>query len=453
MVIGLNYRTAPIEIRERFTFEDDTIGIALEKLKNTKSVLEAVILSTCNRVEVYAIVDQLHTGEHFIKKFLSQWFDMDKSRFTPFLDIKVNAEATEHLFRVVNGLDSMILGETQILGQVRHAFLTAQQYQTTGILFNQLFKQAITFAKKVHTETGIDANAVSVSYAAVELAKKIYESLDDKAVLIVGAGETSELTAIHLFSHGVKQVMVANRTLDKAKELANTFKGIPYTLDQLAIALERADIVISSTGASTAIIDRELVSKVMKNRGDKPLFFIDIAVPRDIAPEVNQLENVFLYDIDDLNGIVDINLKERQKIAIQIEGWIEEEVYVFYQWINTLGVIPLVAALREKSFKIQEETMNSLQNKLPYLNERELSVIRKHTKSIVNQMLKDPIMRIKEAAAEPEAKEMMEYFKSIFALNEELIKSNPVYENLSKQQNASPTGSIHWLLKSRAGLK
>jgi len=432
MVVGLNYRKAPIEIREKFTFSDERIDHALDKLKRTKSVLEAVVLGTCNRTEVYAVVDQLHTGEHFIKKFFSEWFDIEKEKVTPYLYVKKDVEASDHLFHVISGLDSMVLGETQILGQVKDAFLHAQKQGATGTIFNTLFRQAITFAKKVHSDTTLGQNPVSVSYAAVELTKKFFSRLSDKKVLIIGAGEMSELTAIHLHAQGIKQVMVVNRTYEKAQELARPFHGEAYPMEQLYQALLEADIVISSTGSDDYVINRSDIEKVMLQRKHKSLFLIDIAVPRDIDSSINDLSNIYLYDMDDLENIVDANIKERKRIALEITEWIDDEVYRFYQWVNTLGVIPLIKALQAKSINIQQETMKSIENKLPNLSERELKIIRKHTKSIVNQMLKDPIMRVKEMATEPDAEEMMEYFKKIFAIEtEESIPKS--YEGMKRK--------------------
>lgn len=439
MVVGVNYRTAPIDIRERFTFSEANLEIAMKKLKQTKSVLEAVVVGTCNRTEIYAVVDQLHTGEHFIKKFLAEWFSVDKEKIVPYLYVKQDIDATEHLFRVISGLDSMVLGETQILGQMREAFFFAQGCEVTGTVLNTLFKQAITFGKKVHTDTAIGKNAVSVSYAAVELVKKVFDRLADKKVLIIGAGEMGELTAIHLHAQGVKTIMVANRSYAKAEALARTFHGKAFMMEQLPQALQEADIVISSTGASGIIMDKEQMSQVIQERKGKLLCMVDIAVPRDLDPAIHELSEVYLYDIDDLQGIVDANLMERQRIAEEVSLWIDDEVYKFYQWVNTLGVIPLISALREKSFRIQQETMQSIENKLPDLNERERKILRKHTKSIVNQMLKDPIMRIKEMAAEPEAEEMMETFKKIFAIEDEELEPSPVYEGMRKRKTMLTT--------------
>ncbi len=442
MTVGLNYRTTPIKIREKLAFSEEALETALEKLKQTKSVLEAVIVNTCNRTEIYAVVDQLHTGEHFIKKYLAEWFSISKDVLIPYLYVYKDIEATEHLFQVITGLDSMVLGETQILGQVRQAFMSAQKYNCTGTIFNTLFKQAISFAKKVHANTGIDENAVSVSYAAVELTKKIFDRLAKKNVLIIGAGEMSELTAIHLHSAGVEKVMVVNRTLEVAKALAEPFQGEAYHMDELAEALVKADIVISSTSSNTVIIDKPFMESVMTKRNNKTLFIIDIAVPRDIDGSVHELDNIYLYDIDDLKDIVDANLLERKRIAQQFNSWIDDEIYSFYQWVNTLGVIPLISALRDKSINIQEETMKSLQNKLPDLSEREVKIIRKHMKSIVNQMLKNPIMRVKEMSAEPDAEEMMNYFKKIFAIEDEEIISNPIYEDM-KSRNKSKLHEVN----------
>ena len=225
IVVGINYKTAPVEIRERLTFDPSQLGDAMSVLKDKKSILENVIVSTCNRTEIYAVVDQLHTGRYYIKEFLAEWFEIEQAEFTPFLFVYEQDGAMEHLFKVTCGLDSMVLGETQILGQVRTSFLLAQEGNTVGTVFNQLFKQAITMAKRAHAETDIGANAVSVSYAAVELAKKIFGSFENKHVLILGAGKMGELAIQNLHGNGASKVTVINRTFEKAEELANRFSG------------------------------------------------------------------------------------------------------------------------------------------------------------------------------------------------------------------------------------
>ncbi|MBU8905070.1 glutamyl-tRNA reductase [Desertibacillus haloalkaliphilus] len=420
LVIGLNYKTAPVEIREKFAFQESELSQALYQLRHSKSILECTIVSTCNRTEIYAVVDQLHTGRHFTKAFLSEWFDLPKEEFTQYLDIREDTHAIEHLFRVVCGLDSMILGETQILGQVKDSFLFAQAEQATGTIFNELFKQAITLAKRSHSETEIGNNAVSVSYAAVELGKKIFGDFKDKHVLILGAGKMSELTAKHLHANGAEQVTVINRTKTKAAELAKRFLGQARPFEELQSAIVEADILISSTGAQNYVISQDLVKDTLKSRKGRPLFMVDIAVPRDLDPQLAELDDVYLYDIDDLQGIVEANMQERQKEAEKIELMIEAEIDEFKQWLNTLGVVPLISALRTKALNVQAETMQSIERKLPDLTEREKKVLRKHTKSIVNQLLRDPITRAKEMAGEEDAEESLRLFTKIFALEEEV---------------------------------
>jgi len=403
------------------TFNETELVDAIKKLNTKKSILENIILSTCNRTEIYAVVDQLHTGRYYIKEFLSEWFGMEQTEFSPFLFVNEDDGAVEHLFNVTCGLNSMVLGETQILGQVRTSFMLAQQEETTGSVFNHLFKQAITVAKRGHSETDIGANAVSVSYAAVELAKKIFGSLANKHVLIFGAGKMGELAAQNLHGNGVKKVTVINRTYDKAKTLASRFNGEAKTLADLQQSLIEADILISSTGAKDFVITKEMMAKVEKKRKGKPLFMVDIAVPRDLDPRISELENVFLYDIDDLEGIVEANLQERKKAAEKIMLMIEKEIVEFKQWLGMLGVVPVISALREKAHVIQSETMDSLERKLPNLSERDLKVLNKHTKSIINQLLKDPILQAKELAARPDANQAMDLFMKIFHI-EELVK-------------------------------
>lgn len=433
IAVSLNYKTAPVEIRERLTFNSSELGNALQVLKGKKSILENVILSTCNRTEIYAVVDQLHTGRYYIKEFLSQWFDLRTEEFSPFLSFYEQDGAIDHLFNVACGLNSMILGETQILGQVRSGFLQAQEEDCTGTIFNQLFKEAITLAKRAHSDTEIGANAVSVSYAAVELAKKIFGSLEGKHVLILGAGKMGELAIQNLHSNGATKVTVINRTYEKAENLASRFSGEARTMEELQNALSEADILISSTGASNFVITKEMIAKIENVRKGKPLFMVDIAVPRDLDPKIGELENVFLYDIDDLEGIVEANLQERKKAAERIGLMIEAAIVEFNQWLNTLGVVPVISALREKALSIQAETMKSMERKLPNLTEREKKVLNKHTKSIINQMLRDPILQAKELAAGKNAKESLDLFVKIFNI-EQLVEQHKELKTAQGEQ-------------------
>ncbi|HDR6305516.1 TPA: glutamyl-tRNA reductase [Bacillus cereus] len=423
LVVSVNYRTAPVEFREKLTFQAAELERAMTTLQNQKSVLENVIVSTCNRTEIYAVVDQLQTGRYYIKKFLADWFQLEIEEVAPYLTIFEQDGAIDHLFRVTCGLDSMVVGETQILGQIKDSFLEAQQVKATGTIFNELFKQVITLAKRAHSETTIGGSAMSVSYAAVELGKKIFGELTDCHVLILGAGKMGELALQNLYGSGARKVTVMNRTLSKAEIMAEKYMGHAKPLSELQCALLEADILISSTGASDYVITKEMMTKVEKMRYGRPLFMVDIAVPRDIDPAIDELEGSFLYDIDDLQGVVEANRAERLKEAEKIQFMIEEEIVLFKTWLSTLGVVPLISALRDKALAIQSETMESLERKIPNLSDRERKVISKHTKSIINQLLKDPILVAKEIAAEEGADEKLALFAKIFDLEMEDVES------------------------------
>jgi glutamyl-tRNA reductase len=419
-MIGLDYKTAPVEIREKLTFSPTELPKAMVQLSEKKSILENIIISTCNRTEIYAVVDQLHTGRFYIKSFLSEWFDLDKEQFVPYLNILSGEEAAEHLFKVSTGLDSMILGETQILGQIRTGFLTGQQEGTIGTVFNMLFKQSITFAKRAHSETQINENAVSISYAAVELSKKIFGNLSKCHVMIFGAGKMGDLALQNLRGHGVEKITVVNRTFEKAVAVAEKFAGTARPIEELEKAMIEADIIISSTGAKDFVITKPMMARVERVRHGKPLFMIDIAVPRDIAPEVSELQDIFLYDIDDLAGIVEANLEERKKEAVKIEKMIVNELAVFFEWLNMLGVVPIISVLRDKALKVQTETMVSIERKMPNLTDREKKLLNKHTKSIINQILRDPILTVKELAGSDNSAETIELFMKIFNIKEDV---------------------------------
>ncbi|WP_404337401.1 glutamyl-tRNA reductase [Planococcus rifietoensis] len=420
LVVGVNYRSAPVSIREKLSFIESELPQAMQALQQQKSILENVIVSTCNRTEIYAVVDQLHTGRFYVKQFLASYFDIPMEQFSQYLFLHEQDEAIDHLFRVTAGIDSMVLGETQILGQVKSSFLAGQEIGTTGTVFNQLFKQAVTLAKRAHNETAIGENAVSVSYAAVELGKKIFGSLKNKHVVILGAGKMGELAIKNLQGSGADRITVINRTFEKAEVLAGKFGGTAKPLNQLQCALLEADILISSTGSTDFVIDLELMQFVEKLRKGKPLFMVDIAVPRDMDPRIGDLQNVFLYDIDDMQGIVEANLAERERAAKQITGMIEQEAEQFNDWLGTLGVVPVISALREKALGIQAETMESIENKMPDLTDREKKILNKHTKSIINQLLKEPILQAKEMGTAKKSREQLELFMQIFGIEEEV---------------------------------
>ncbi len=424
VVVSVNHRTADVSLREKLTFSELNIEQAHQTLINQKSILEGVIISTCNRTEIYAVVDQLHTGRYYIKSFLADWFDVAQEVVESVTTIKVDDAAVSHLYHVTAGLDSIVLGETQILGQIRDSFLIAQSEGATGTMFNKLFKEAITLAKRAHSETDISSKAVSVSYAAVELSKKILGSLNDKKILIVGAGEMAELALENLTGSGARDITVINRTPEKAKSLADRFDGRHILMNELQCALMNSDIVISSTSSRDYIITEEMMTGLMRMRPSHPIVLIDIAVPRDIDPKVGNLDLVFNYDVDDLKGLVDANLAEREKAAERIHYMIDRAVVQFTDWVNMLGVVPVITALREKALRIQETTMESIDRKMPDLTERERKVISKHMKSIINQMLKDPIQQAKELSGHDNRQEELQFFQEIFNITNEVDTIN-----------------------------
>ncbi|WP_026859750.1 glutamyl-tRNA reductase [Jeotgalicoccus psychrophilus] len=420
IALSLNYKKTGVEEREQVTFQDEEVVEALHKLREQKSILEATLLSTCNRTELYVVSDQEHTGAYYSRKFLADWFDVEYEKIKDMTDMKVADEAVSHLFKVTAGLDSMVLGETQILGQIRDAFLTAQEEHTTGTIFNKLFKEAITVAKRGHSETDISKNAVSISYAAVELAKRIFANVKKSRVLVIGAGEMAEESLLNLTSNGIEDVVVLNRSVEKAEELAARFNGRAANLHALESELKEADIVISSTSSPDYVIKKDMIDMVNKTRGGSPLILIDIAMPRDIDPEIDSSGNVYMYNVDDLQGLVDSNLASREQEAEKIKAMIDGTTAEFEDWLRVQGVVPVIQAMRTKSLNIHDETLDSLERKLPDMTERDRTVISKHMKSIINQMLRDPIIFTKEIAGDKKRDEKLEDIMAMFHIEEEV---------------------------------
>ncbi|MHB1126280.1 MAG: glutamyl-tRNA reductase [Bacillota bacterium] len=399
LVVGLNHRSAPVEVREKLTFSREDLPEALNSLRHKPHVEGCAILSTCNRTEIYAAVTDADAGLASVKKFISESCDLPIRYFMDYLYNHTLYDAVRHLFRVAAGLDSMILGETQILGQVREAYQWACDQGTTNGVLNTLFQQAITVGKRVRTETEIDRSAVSISYAAVEMAKKSLGDLSGRIVMIVGAGKMSRLTASYLVSNGVSEVIVCNRSQSKAEEMAEEFAGTVVPFDNLYQAVEQAHIVISCTAASHPIIGLRNMAEVMGRRPEKSILMVDIAVPRDIEPEVAGIPGVMLFDIDDLQNVIDQNLEERKKAAVWAEAIIDGEIHSFFKWLSSLFVVPTIVALKEKGDKIKEDEVRRALNRLGSITPREKKIIGSMASSIVNQLLHDAIVNLKEYAA------------------------------------------------------
>jgi glutamyl-tRNA reductase len=417
LVIGLNHNTADIEVREKFAFNGSKLDEGLKAFKELSVVEEGIILSTCNRVELYANVSDVDKAILDIKGFLSSFHNIPLESLNRALYIYTDKEAVRHIFRVASSLDSMIVGEPQILGQVKDAFELALQKKTTGVLLNKLMKKAISVAKRVRTETKIAENAVSISFAAVELAKKIFTDLSKKVFMLLGAGEMAELAAKHLITSGVKEVLVSNRTYERACELAKELKGKAVRFDDFINEMVRTDIVICSTGAPTYILTKSQMHKVMRERRQRQVFIIDISVPRNIDPEINDLENVYLYNIDDLQGVVDANIFERKKEAEKAEKIVDEEVEKFIKWQESLDSVPTIVALREKAEEIKKEELERLLNKLNNLSKEEKEAIECMASAIINKLIHPPTAALKNSSEDKEV--LVAVIRRLYGLEDE----------------------------------
>jgi glutamyl-tRNA reductase len=416
LVVGLNHRTAPLEIRERIDFSKYPADQYLRRLAQSPAVKSGAVLSTCNRVEVYATGPELDQLMKETAEFLASFHGLKIEQVSEFLYTKANEQAVAHLFRVASSLDSMVLGEPQILGQVKEAYFTSCAHSLTDALFDRLFQKAFSVAKKIRTETGIAQQAVSISFAAVELAKKIFGSLSERTVLVLGAGEMAELAARHLRSQSVKEILFANRTYENSVELAQDFGGIPIPFDQFLKHMPRADIVIVSTAAPHYLVRKEDMDAVLSERDQEPMFFIDISVPRNVDPELHDLENVYLYNIDDLKGIVAGNLRAREQEAARAEAIVAGEVEQFFRGVEKLDLAPIIADLSRKYGEVQEGEMARLRRRLATASEEDLKEIERSMDTLVRKILNDPILFLKEPdAAQPPAQKS-ELFRQVFAL-------------------------------------
>ncbi len=396
VVVGLNHRTAPLAVREGLAFPKERLADALTRLRAEAGLAEAMILSTCNRVEIYARSSEGCAPA--ISSFLSQFHGRASSEFEPHLYLLEGDAAVRHAFRVAASLDSMVLGEPQILGQVREAYEVAEKAGSLGSVLGALRNRSIAAARRARTETAIGRNAVTVSHVAVELARKIFGDLRERAVLLVGAGKMSELAARQMVESGARSTVLGGRTFAKADQLAAALGGRAAPFEALRSELVRADIVISGTGAPGVVITREDVEAAQTTRRARPLFLIDIAVPRDIAPEVARLAGVFLYDLDDLKTVAEANLRERRKEAAAAEAILDEEVGEFLEWRRSLEVVPVLVELRRRADEIRRTEMEKVRKRLGPLTSEQEAALEAATSAIVNKLLHGPTVQLKEMA-------------------------------------------------------
>ncbi len=417
-VVGLNFKTAPVEVREKLSFSMEDIESEAPALLSKPYIDEVFILSTCNRSEIYFYSEYPEKAKVVVEQYLGERAEVKQDELANFLYFYVEFDAIEHLFRVASGLESMVLGEPQIAGQVKDAFEKSIEIGTAKRVFVNLYRHTLQTVKIVRNDTDISKNAVSVPFAAVELAKKIFGKLNNKRALLVGAGEMCELAALHLKENGVVAIDVVNRTFEKAQLLAERFGGEPYPFDEIYNAIEKVDIVLSSTGSKEPVIRAEKVKSLMKKRGYKSLIMIDIAVPRDIEPEVGEISDVYLFDIDDLEKVVEANKKKREKEAIVAGEIIKKRVYEYLKWCKLQDLNPIIASLRQRAEEIRRAELEKSLKKLKNYPDDVKKELDRLSYSIVNKMLHQPITEFKKAAREDNLeKKMIHFFKSLFNID------------------------------------
>jgi len=413
-LIGLNHKTAPVELRERLHVPENRIPEALQAL--LRLVPEALIFSTCNRVEFLVNQETLEDVREQLVRFWSEQRELSASEFEPFLYHHTGPDAVRHVYRVTSSLDSMVVGEPQILGQMRQFFAIAQQTKSIGATLNSLMERSFMVAKRVRTETTIAANAVSVSSVAVELATKIFGKLEGKTALIIGAGKMSLISIQHLQSRGVRVILVTNRTFQKAAEVAEHIKGRAVPFENLIDCLSESDIVISSTGSETFIVRKEHALRAMNLRKNRPMFFIDIAVPRDIDPQINQIDNMFLYDIDDLRAVADKNRQERQKEAQRAEEIISQETEVFWGKLKALDIAPTIREIQNRIDSIRKREMDLTLKKLGPLTPEQKEAIEQLTASVTDKIVQSSFSELRQLVNQPDGVEKINLIKKLFRL-------------------------------------
>jgi len=419
LVIGLNHKTAPVEIREQLAFSDEETARALEMLHNEADIRELALLSTCNRVELIMVAKNSVKAVETAKTLMARLKNIPIVKFDQTLYIFKGDNAVRHIFRVASSLDSMVVGEPQILGQIKEAYHMAIEKKTGGVILNRLLHRTFFIAKRVRTETGIGDHAVSVSYAAIELARKIFGNLEGKKALLIGAGEMAELAVEHLLRHKIGDLYVVNRTFERGVKLASRFNAQAMRFEELSDCLEIVDIIISSTGSPDFIIRRDQMKKIMRIRKNRPLFFIDIAIPRDIDPQINHLSNVYVYDIDDLKGVIDENIEDRKKEALKAERMIDEAVIHYRKWYESLAVVPTIVAMRKKMDRIAKTEIDKTLKSLNHLSDTDCQAIHRMGDALISKMLHDTIICLKKNGCYRDKSQHLDITRRLFNLDME----------------------------------
>lgn len=418
ILVGISHRSAPVDVRERMNIHESRLQSALTDLVARDGIREALILSTCNRVDLAAAGEEGSEAEPMLRGFLADYHRYDPTVYDQHLYWYRDADVIRHLFRVACSLDSMIVGEPQILGQFKQAYLAAREAGALSGVLRNVSEQALAVGRRVRRETGLGTSAVSVSYAAVELARKIFGTLQGKTIFILGAGKMSELAARHLVSSGARSILVANRTFERAEELAAAFGGSAVPFEEVLMHLQRADIVISSTGSPGFIVTRTAAEQLLAGRKQRPMFFVDIAVPRDIDPAVNELDNAFVYDIDDLEQVVKENLAERRREAERAERIVEEEVERTLRRLASRELAPTIAALERRLEGIRQAEIERYQSRLGDLTPEQRQGIEAMTRGMLNKILHGPITEMKSRAGGPEHSALVNLVRRMFGVND-----------------------------------
>ena len=416
IVIGVNHQTAPIEVREQFAISEARLPDAVKTLASQPGVEEAMIVSTCNRVELIARTKETDAN---LDGCLKKVYGFDAQSYRKYLYEHRDRDAIRHVFRVASSLDSMVVGEPQILGQVKEAYATARAVGAVNSQLDALYSRAFAVAKRVRTETAIASSAVSIASVAVELAKKIFGNLEGKIVYLVGAGKMCELSARHLLAHGARKLYVGNRTYERAADLAKKFNGEPISFDRLYETVDRADIVITSTGAPHTIFRREHGERFLARRKNRPMFFIDIAVPRDVDPEMNKLDGIFVYDIDDLQQVVAAHISDRRAEADRAEAIVQLEVDKFQARLQTLDVVPTIVSLQEHLETVRQAEIDRVRGRLGTLTPEQELAVEALSRGIINKIMHTPITTLKSAARESsESTTIVDIVRKLFNLRD-----------------------------------
>jgi len=419
VMVGLNHKTASLALREKLSFSDNDALSALYDITRIPGIQESLLISTCNRTEILMTTDDPEAAIAGLKTYLLSLRSLSEKDFENALYVHKDDEAVAHLFRVAASLDSMIVGEPQILGQLKNAYRIAVDAGSTGVILNRLMHKAFFTAKQIRSETGIGGKAVSISYAAVELAKKIFGQLNGKNILLIGAGEMAELAMAHLIhNHADGKRYVANRTFEAGEALARKFNGTAIRLEEIQDTLVLADIIISSTGAPGLIITRKEIKPVMRARKNRPLFFIDIAVPRDVDPSINRMDNVYVYDIDDLNGIIDENMDTRRRESVKAERIIDQSVIRFRHWYDGLDIVPTIKALHDRLSSIADAEIGRTLAGLENLSENDSKAIKRMKDAMIKKFLHHPTLFLKSIGSEPEKTRYIDLIHRLFRLED-----------------------------------